>query len=118
VKLAVEEPESTALVAALAGHGPFVTSIVGEIETVRVCRRANVPLDQVEELRAGLSVVALDEEVRRRASTVGPPLLRTLDAIHLATALSLGDGLEGLVTYDQRLAGAAADAAVHVFSPS
>jgi uncharacterized protein len=118
VKLAVEEVESPALLAALAGRGPFVTSVVGEIETLRVCRRAQVPQAQVDELRAGLAIVALDDEVRRLAYEVVSPMLRTLDAIHLATAVSLRDDLESLVTYDLRLAQATADAAIAVLSPA
>jgi uncharacterized protein len=118
VKIAVEEQESAALLAAIAGRSPHVTSVVGEIETVRVCRRANVPATHVEELQAGLVVVGIDDEVRRLASAVAPPTLRTLDAIHLATALTLGDDLDGLVTYDLRLADAAAALAVPVLSPA
>lgn len=118
MKLAVEETESEPLVAAIEGRGPYVTSVIGEIETIRVCRRANVPLDQVEELRDGLVVVALDEDVRRLAVAVDLPKLRTLDAIHLATALSLSQDLEALVTYDVRLAGAAGDAGLSVVAPS
>ena len=118
MKLAVEETESAALLEAIAGHGPYLTSVVGEIETLRACRRAEVPFEQVDELRAGLVVVALDDEVRQLASEVGSPTLRTLDAIHLATALSLGEDLDSLVTYDLRLAQAAADASIPVISPA
>ena len=118
MKLAVEEDESKALVAAIEGHGPYVTSIVGEIETARVCRRAQVPPEQVEKLRDALTIIALDEEVRRPATTIEPPILRTLDAIHLATALSLGADLEALVTYDLRLAAAAEGSGLSVLTPS
>lgn len=118
MKLAVEEPESAALLTAITGRGPYATSVVGEIETLRVCRLARVPLEQVDELRAGLVIVALDEEVRRLASEVGSPMLGTLDAIHLATALSLREDLESVVTYDLRLAQASTEAALPVLSPS
>ena len=47
-----------------------------------------------------------------------PPELRTLDAIHLATALAVREDLAGLVTYDRRLATAAERVDVEVFSPS
>jgi len=117
VKLAVEEPESQALLARLKGNGPYVTSVVGEIETVRVCRRANVPAEKVEEVLGGVALVALDDEVRRLASTAGAVTLRTLDAIHLATALSLGRYLEAILTYDLRLAEAARDAGLAVAAP-
>ena len=117
MKLAVDETESAALLAAITGHGPYLTSVVGEIETLRVCRRAHVPSGQVDELRAGLVIVALDQEVRRLAFEVGPPMLRTLVAIHLATALTLREDLESLVTYDRQLAQATRDAAIPVLSP-
>ena len=118
MKLAVAESESAALLAAITGRGPYATSVVGEIETVRVCRLAQVPLDQVEELRAGLVIIALDGEVRQLAFDVRLPMLRTLDAIHLATAVSLRDHLESLVTYDHRLAQATTDAGIPVLSPA
>lgn len=47
-----------------------------------------------------------------------PPNLRTLDAIHLATALSLGDDLTLLISYDDRLTQAAAAAGIEVASPA
>jgi predicted nucleic acid-binding protein len=118
VKLAVEEVESEALLAALEGRGPYVTSVVGEIETVRACRRVNVPAAQVEELQEGLVILAVDDDVRRLAGAITPPTLRTLDAIHLATALALHDDVDGFVTYDARLARAAGEAGLAVFTPS
>lgn len=48
---------------------------------------------------------------------LGDPTLGTLDALHLASALLLGDALTTLVTYDRRLAGAARDAGITVASP-
>lgn len=91
---------------------------MGDIETVRVCRRASVPSAQVEALRRGLVLIALDEEVRTVASTVGPPPLRTLDAIHLATALTLREDLQAVITYDARLAQATEAAGLPLLSPS
>jgi uncharacterized protein len=104
-------------VQALPDRGPYMTSIVGEIEMVRVCRRANVPAEQVEELREWFVAVALDNEVRRLAFAVAPVALRTLDAIHVATALSLRPELHELVTYDSRLADAADRAGFAVLAP-
>src|SRR5205814_62312 len=118
VKLAVAEPESEALLTALDGRGPYLTSVFGEIETVRACRRAGVPAGQIEEVQNGLVLVALDEEVRRLAGAAAPPALRTLDAVHLATALSLGEDLDGFVTYDGRLADAAGAAGLPVLAPA
>jgi uncharacterized protein len=117
VKLVVEEVESEALIRALEDRGPYLTSVVGELETIRVCRRAGLAPEQVDELRSDLVLVALDEHVRRLAAAVGPPTLRTLEAVHLGTALSLRE-LDGLITYDVRLAAAASDAGLRVLSPS
>lgn len=116
MKLVVGEPESEALRAAIADRGPHVTSVIGEIETRRVWRRAGLPDEEGEALRRRLIVLAVDDDVQRLA-TAAAPSLRTLDAIHLATALSLGDGLEALVTYDRRLAEAGAAAGVPILAP-
>ena len=53
-----------------------------------------------------------------RAAEIAPDLLRSLDAVHLAAALELGDSLEGLITYDERLAAAAALHGIAVISPT
>ena len=59
----------------------------------------------------------MDEQILAQAASLDPPGLRSLDAIHLATALSL-DGLDALVTYDRRLSDAATDAGLAVASPA
>lgn len=51
------------------------------------------------------------------AGRLDPTILRTLDAVHLAAALDIGDELEGIVTYDDRLAEAALANGVAVVSP-
>jgi predicted nucleic acid-binding protein len=85
---------------------------------VRACRRASVPRDQIDRLRDGLVAIALDDEVRQIAAALDPLPLRTLDAIHLATALSLAAELDRIVTYDARLAEAAEHAGLPVVAPS
>ena len=52
------------------------------------------------------------------AAALEPAELRTLDAIHLATALAVREDLAGLVTYDRRLAAAAERLDLEVFAPS
>lgn len=59
----------------------------------------------------------IDDGIIRSAAALAPVTLRTLDAIHVATALSLGDDLSGLVTYDDRLASAAGEVGIGVISP-
>jgi len=63
---------------------------------------------------AGIDFLAIDGAIVAAASRLEPPLLRTLDAIHLATALSLGDDLGALLTFDLRLAAAARAAGLNV----
>lgn len=104
--------------ATLDRAGPYVTSVVGDIETARACRRASVPSAQLAELRNGLVLVAVDEDVRTLATTAGSPRLRTLDAIHLATALLLREDLDAMITYDVRLAQEVEAAGLPLLSPA
>jgi len=64
-----------------------------------------------------IALVPIDAGILRRAAELQPPDLRTLDAIHLATALLLQSDIAGLITYDGRLAGAAAAADITVLTP-
>ena len=119
VKLVVPEPESRGLHESLRSWPERVSSVVAEIEVERVARRiGGGAIRRARSVLARLALVELDEEVRRRATGLRPPKLRTLDAIHLATALSLGDDLEALCAYDPRLADAAAGAGVDVVAPA
>lgn len=65
----------------------------------------------------GLGWVQLDSKVQDRAGGLEPPELRSLDAIHLASALEVGPDLGGMVTYDARLAAAARTVGIRVWSP-
>jgi len=64
-----------------------------------------------------MTVVTVSTAVFERAAMLDPELLRTLDAIHLASALELGDELDDLVTYDVRLADAARHYGISVIAP-
>lgn len=119
VKLVVPEPESRALRDALRSWPERVSSVVAEIEVERVARRiGGGAIRRGRSVLARLALVELDEDVVRSAAALEPPDLRTLDAIHLATALSLGDDLGALCAYDTRLADAAAAAGVDVVVPA
>ena len=77
----------------------------------------------MQDLRAWLilervTLVEMTKPVLRRAGLIDPPLLRSLDAIHLAAALDLGDDLEGMVTYDAGLAEAATAHGIRVLAPA
>ena len=67
---------------------------------------------------ASIDVIELDQRVSDRAVSVGPIVLRALDAIHLATALELGESLQAFVTYDDRLAEAARTVGLPVARPA
>ena len=119
VKLVSRETESDALRTFLATHPSRATSIVALVEVTRaVLRRAPAALDEVRRLFGGVAVLALDEEVAGRSGRILPATLRTLDAIHLASAATLGVDLAAFVTYDERLATAARAAELPVVSPS
>ena len=119
VKLAVPETESAAMLAFVELNPDQVTSVVATVEVARAVRRLGVNLgDREATLLAGVGSIRLDPAVAARASAVDPPGLRTLDAIHLASALELGSDLAAFVTYDRRLADAATGLGLPVVSPS
>jgi len=116
-KLLQEEAESRALGLYLrSAAAPLVTSRVGIFELRRVGRRVGAA-DRADALAATLVVVELDEIVEREALEVDARL-RTSDAIHLATAILMGDELTAFVCYDARLATAAAASRLSVVAPS
>lgn len=96
----------------------LTASSLAWVEVWRALRRAGTA--DVEALvRAALSGIAefpLDEAVLLRARRVGPDSLRTLDAVHLASALAVG--ADELLTYDERLAAAAGLAGIEVLAPT
>jgi predicted nucleic acid-binding protein len=119
VKLVVAEPETPALRRLLAAWPERVSSVVARIEVHRVARRIGAtPPARAREILRRIALVHLDEPVIQAAATLDPPALRTLDAIHLATARSLGDDLGAICTYDARLAEAAAALGMEVLTPA
>lgn len=117
VKLILREPEAEDLEAELhAWTG--VSSVLLHIEAVRTCARKGARYAQGA--RRALATVALlpcGADVVRTAAALEPADLRSLDALHLATALTLGDRLGALFTYDARLAEAATAAGLVVLAP-
>lgn len=106
-KLIREEQESLALVDFLEDPMEAVTSALSEIEVARALRRYGVTAEEVAEALRGFVVVSMDADVRARAGSLEPVAMRSLDALHLATAMAIGaEGLH-VVTYDDRLAAAA-----------
>jgi uncharacterized protein len=114
VKLVRDEPETFALRTVLPRWPDRLTSVIGEVEVQRAAARGGV--DALVVL-SGISFVELSEPIRRLAGGVGSPSLRSLDAIHLASALSLGDDLGAFCCYDGQLRADAEAAGLNVLSP-
>lgn len=86
----------------------YVSSALLAVEAIRACARYGPAY--AREARAwleGVALLAIDDPVLNEAALLEPPALCSLDAIHLATALSVRDEIGALFTYDDRLAGAA-----------
>jgi uncharacterized protein len=120
VKLLVREGETAALRRWLRQRPRRVASALLSVELLRAARRAGEPRLVVEARRllSGITLVVVDNAVLDRAGELEPGQLRTLDAIHLATALSLGAELDAVVTYDRRMADAAALLGLAIAAPS
>jgi predicted nucleic acid-binding protein len=119
VKLVVPEPETKALRDFLRSWPERVSSVVARIEVERVARRiGGGAIRRARTVLSRIALVDLDDEMVETAAALKPPTLRTLDAIHLATALSLRTDLGAVCAYDARLAGAAAFQAIEVLGPS
>ena len=120
LKLALPERETGALRSELARWPDWVTSRLTAVECRRAVRRAGGHQGlaaRVEHALACCTLLAIDETVLRLAETIGSAGLGSLDAIHLASALSLGDDPAAFVVYDARLAAAARAADLKVISP-
>lgn len=117
VKLIAVEDESAALRSWLAERGGLLTSRIGVVELHRVAARLHADDRTVSRAIAQLGVVPLTEAVLAAAGRIGPPTLRTLDAIHLATAVDVADAAHLFVTYDRRQAESATALGLDVVGP-
>lgn len=119
VKLVVREPESAALTRYLGQHPDRASCGLARTEVVRAVRAQGGPaLARARKLLKRIDLVALDDELLDDAGLLGTSQLRSLDAIHLAAARSLGQDLVAVVTYDSRMAVAATTLGLDVASPA
>ncbi len=120
VKLVVSEPETDALRSSLARWRDRVSSTLARVEVHRALWRAGASRavrTRADDVLSNLVLIRIDDRVLSQAASFKEPLLRALDAIHLASALSLGDDPEAFITYDARLARAASKVRLRVQHP-
>jgi uncharacterized protein len=119
VKLVVHEPESAALSRHLRGRRPIVASALARVEVLRVSASFGLPAqERARDVLDRLELIRISDRVLTLAGGLRPPELRSLDAIHLATASLLGDTLGKVVTYDARMADAARRLGWSVVAPA
>ncbi len=120
LKLLHEEAESQALADWLTARAgtPLVSSELAKVEVLRACRRINpATLTEATRLLAALDLIPLGGAVIDQAAEVGDTTLRSLDALHLASALSIQAEVSDFVAYDRRLAEAANAAGLRLLAP-
>ena len=113
VRLATDEPGAEAVSALISDDAEIVTSAVGLVEVRRALARV-APAYDPDDVLDQCIVIPLDASVIARAGVLEPASLRSLDAIHVASALTIAGDLDAFVTCDQRQASAAVAAGLPV----
>jgi predicted nucleic acid-binding protein len=120
VKLVVPEAETEALVNELERWPDRVSAALAHVEVHRALRRTRQPRSahaRADAVLATIGLIRLDPPVLSRAAQFASPEMRSLDAIHVAAALTIGDDPEAFITYDARQAKAAAAEGLNVLQP-
>jgi predicted nucleic acid-binding protein len=119
VKLLVREPETSALRRWLREEErDLVSSDLLRAELARVALRLGDGTRRAEAILAGIIVLPVTTTTFDSAGALEPATMRSLDALHLAAALDLGDELDAILTYDERLGAAATAHGVDVVAPT
>jgi uncharacterized protein len=119
VKLVVAEKESSALRRFLRHHAGRASCALARVEVVRAVRpHGAAAITRARGVLRRLDLVRLDDDLMEDAATLDAGILRSLDAIHLAAARVFGDDLRAVVTYDDRMAHAAAVLGLPVEGPA
>jgi uncharacterized protein len=117
VKLVADETESTQLVE-FVGDDEIISSLIARVELVRaVARKHERLVKRAEDLLADLSYVAVNRLTTGAAAWIQPWTLRSQDAMHVASAVRMREGVRALVTYDDRMVHAGRLAGLEVASP-
>jgi uncharacterized protein len=119
VKLVLREREEGELRKAMAEWEGYVSSALLGVEAIRASSRHRSGYAQdAREWLLDVALLPLDDALLDEASSLGPSRLRSLDALHLAAALSVRDEIGVLFTYDDRLAEAAESHGLPVARPA
>jgi uncharacterized protein len=119
VKLVLREREEDVLRVEMSEWDGYVSSALLAVEAIRACSRHRSEYAQdAREWLIDVALLPMDNALLDEAASLGSPSLRSLDALHLATALSIRDDLGVFFTYDERLAAAAADRDFNVAAPA
>src|SRR6056297_2885415 len=116
VKIVADEDFSTQLREWVRGDdASYVSSDLLRIEALRSSRRRGPSVAKAaRDALAGVDLLGLTSDICEVAADLDPEILRSLDAAHVATALSVGDELEGVITYDRRLSESCANLGLNV----
>jgi predicted nucleic acid-binding protein len=119
VKLVISEAESNALREFLGEEKEIFSSRIAAVEVRRAVARQTErdAAQQLEMVLSAVQFVELGDTMALAAAATPPPSLRSLDAIHLAAAMSISESLRAVIAYDTRLAAAARSAGLEVRAP-
>lgn len=120
LKLIHEEPESYALAQWLSARMtvPLVSNQLARVEVVRAARRIDVAaVPEASALLDALDLIPISIDIVNAASLISDPALRSLGALHLASAASVGEDLTSFLAYDRRLVTAARAAELNTGTP-
>ena len=118
VKLVVTEPESAALERYLQGQSVWVSCALARTEVPRAVARHDQSFTaRARALLVDVRLFPITDQLLDAASEIGPPEVRSLDAIHIAAALQLESELEAIITYDIRMIDAARAIGIVVAAP-
>lgn len=117
-KLVLDEPDSASMRRWYVESDQVLCSRIGIIETRRAVGRSRHDPTHLDVILRSVEVVEFDADIAREAAALGPATLKTLDAIHLATAFAMGAEIDAFVTYDDRLADAARAVGLPVVRPA
>lgn len=118
LKLVVAEKESGALRRFVRSRPDRISSALARVEVLRAVRMQGAPIvERAKRVLARIRLLRLDDALLDAAAALNPEVLRSLDAIHLASAQAIGHDLECVVTYDRRMSDAAGLLGLPVRSP-